>query len=161
MIRLCDSAVVAIRSSASVAIETAVSKPNVMSVPGMSLSIVFGTPTTRRPFGREGERGAKRAVAADHDHGVDAVRLDRPADARVAVAVNVGVSPRRAEDRAAALEDAAHVVAVERLHVPLHEAVPAVADADDLHAVGDGRAADDGANDRVEPGAIAAGGEDA
>ena len=83
------------------------------------------------------------------------------ADAGVAVAVDVRVAPRRAEDRAAALEDAAHVVAVERLHVPLHEAVPAVADADDLHAVGDGRAADDRANDRVEPGAVAAGGEDA
>ena len=49
MIRLCDSAVVEMRSSASVAIETAVSNPNVMSVPAMSLSIVFGTPTTGRP----------------------------------------------------------------------------------------------------------------
>ena len=49
MIRLCDSAVVARRSSASVAIETAVSKPKVMSVPAMSLSIVFGTPITWRP----------------------------------------------------------------------------------------------------------------
>jgi hypothetical protein len=34
---------------ASVAICTAVSKPNVMSVPPRSLSIVFGTPTTGRP----------------------------------------------------------------------------------------------------------------
>ncbi len=34
---------------ASVAICTAVSKPNVMSVPPRSLSIVFGTPITGRP----------------------------------------------------------------------------------------------------------------
>ena len=161
MIRLCDSAVVAIRSSASVAIVTAVSKPKVMSVPGMSLSIVFGTPTTRSPSSRECERSAQRAVAADHDHGVDAVRLDRRPDAGVALAVDVRVASRRAEDRAAALEDAAHVLALERPHVPLHEAVPAVADADDLHPVGDGRTADDGADDRVEPGAVAAGGENA
>ena len=59
MIRLCDSAVVAIRSSASVAIVTAVSKPKVMSVPGMSLSIVFGTPTTRRPS-RESASAVRR-----------------------------------------------------------------------------------------------------
>ena len=44
-----DSAVVEMRSSASVAIDTAVSNPKVMSVPGMSLSIVFGTPTTGSP----------------------------------------------------------------------------------------------------------------
>ena len=68
MIRLCASAVVEMRSSASVAIETAVSKPKVMSVPGMSLSIVFGTPTTRKPLLVERERGPERAVAADHDH---------------------------------------------------------------------------------------------
>ena len=47
--RSCDSAVVVIRSIASVAICIAVSKPNVTSVPGMSLSIVFGTPTSGTP----------------------------------------------------------------------------------------------------------------
>lgn len=49
MIRLCASAVVVIRSSASLAIWTAVSKPKVTSVAAMSLSIVFGIPITRRP----------------------------------------------------------------------------------------------------------------
>ncbi len=44
--RSCDSAVVCSRSIASVAICTAVSKPNVTSVADRSLSIVFGTPTT-------------------------------------------------------------------------------------------------------------------
>ena len=44
-----DSAVVCSRSMASVAICTAVSKPNVSSVPSMSLSMVLGTPTTGSP----------------------------------------------------------------------------------------------------------------
>ena len=47
--RSCDSAVVVMRSIASVAICTAVSKPNVTSVAAMSLSIVFGTPTSGSP----------------------------------------------------------------------------------------------------------------
>ena len=47
--RLWDSAVVCRRSIASVAICTAVWKPNVKSVPPRSLSIVFGTPTTWTP----------------------------------------------------------------------------------------------------------------
>ena len=46
--RSCDSAVVWRRSMASVAICTAVWNPNVTSVPTMSLSIVFGTPTMGR-----------------------------------------------------------------------------------------------------------------
>ena len=50
MTRLCDSAVVWIRSMASVAVETAVSKPKVKSVPDRSLSIVLGTPTTGSPI---------------------------------------------------------------------------------------------------------------
>ena len=44
-----DPAVVVIRSIASAAICTAVSNPKVTSVPGMSLSIVFGTPTIGMP----------------------------------------------------------------------------------------------------------------
>lgn len=44
-----DSAVVFRRSMASVATPTAVSNPNVRSVEEMSLSMVFGTPTTGIP----------------------------------------------------------------------------------------------------------------
>ena len=44
------AAVVWIRSIASVAMPTAVSKPKVRSVPSRSLSIVFGTPTIRIPW---------------------------------------------------------------------------------------------------------------
>src|SRR5438105_593778 len=50
MTRLCASAVECRRSTASVAIATAVSNPNVRSVPERSLSIVFGTPTTWMPI---------------------------------------------------------------------------------------------------------------
>ena len=50
MTRWCASAVVCSRSSASVAIIRAVSKPKVTSVPPMSLSIVLGTPMTGTPF---------------------------------------------------------------------------------------------------------------
>src|SRR5260370_6196092 len=48
--RLCASAVECSRSTASVAIVTAVSKPKQASVPLKSLSIVFGTPTHFTPF---------------------------------------------------------------------------------------------------------------
>ena len=44
--RWCDSAVLCSRSIASVATWSAVSCPNVTSVQSMSLSMVFGTPTT-------------------------------------------------------------------------------------------------------------------
>lgn len=49
MTRWWDSAVVFSRSMASVATPTAVSKPKVRSVAEMSLSMVFGTPTTGMP----------------------------------------------------------------------------------------------------------------
>ncbi|CAM5253268.1 hypothetical protein SBADM41S_06425 [Streptomyces badius] len=49
MTRWWDSAVVFRRSMASVATPTAVSNPNVRSVEEMSLSMVFGTPTTGIP----------------------------------------------------------------------------------------------------------------
>ncbi len=44
------SAVVWSLSTASVAVDTALLKPKVTSVASRSLSIVFGTPTTRTPF---------------------------------------------------------------------------------------------------------------
>ncbi len=47
--RSCDAAVECSRSIASVAICTAVWKPNVKSVALRSLSIVFGTPTVGKP----------------------------------------------------------------------------------------------------------------
>ena len=158
--RSCDSAVVVMRSIASVAICTAVSKPKVTSVAAMSLSIVFGTPTIGTPLRREPERRAERAVAADHDHRVDPLALERRGHRRGALAVDVRVAPRRAENRAATLEDAAHRVAVERAKLPLHEAVPPVEDPDDLGAVPPCRARRHAADHGVQPGTVAARGQD-
>src|SRR2546425_106236 len=50
MMRWCDSAVVWILSTASVAVCRAVSKPKVISVAERSLSMVLGTPTSFMPF---------------------------------------------------------------------------------------------------------------
>jgi hypothetical protein len=59
----------------------------------------------------EPQRRTQSAVASDYDEPADPVCLERGTEARKTVAVNVGIVPRRAQDRAAALEDAAHVVA--------------------------------------------------
>ena len=50
MIRRCAAAVVCSRSRASLANDTAVSNPKQFTVPTMSLSIVFGTPTMGMPI---------------------------------------------------------------------------------------------------------------
>ena len=114
----------------------------------------------RHALRREPERRAERAVAADHDHRVDPLALERPGHRRGTLAVDVRVAPRRAENRAATLEDAAHRVAVERAKLPLHEAVPPVEDPDDLGAVPPCRARRHAADHGVQPGAVAARGQD-
>ena len=158
--RSCDSAVVVMRSIASVAICTAVSNPIVASVPAMSLSIDFGTPTTGTPSSTRRARRAQRAVAADYDERVEPLALDRRGDRRATLAVDVWVAPRRAEDRPAALQQAAHRVSVERADAALHQPVPAVEDPDDLGTVLSVRAGDHTADRRVQAGAVATAGED-
>jgi hypothetical protein len=71
MTRWCASAVTCRRSIASVAKLTAVSKPNVLVVSTMSLSIVFGHADERHAELRELVRDRERAVAADHDERVE------------------------------------------------------------------------------------------
>ena len=93
----------------SVACENAVRKPKLWSMNGMSLSIVFGTPTTairssRSAITRGDRLGAvQRAVAADHEQDVDPELLQAVDDL-------LGILPaaRAAEDRAAVLVDVAH-----------------------------------------------------
>ena len=71
---------------ASVAICTAVWKPNVKSVAARSLSMVFGTPTDRDAgLGGEARGHAERVLAADRDQGVDALALERVEHPRHAV----------------------------------------------------------------------------
>ena len=150
----------------SVARENAVRKPKLWSMNGMSLSIVFGTPTTAMRSPRCGDhagdllRAVQRAVAADHEQDVDAHLLEAVDDL-----LRVLAAARAAEDRAAVLVDAAHDVGVE-LHdlVPVagDEALVAVAEAEDpAHAVVARELHHQAADDVVEPGAETAAGDDA
>jgi hypothetical protein len=120
----------------------------------------LGHPDDGHAFLGQAQCRSQRAVAADDDHRVDAARLERGADAHVAVGVDVRVSSRGAEDRAAALQDAADRVAVERPHRALEQAVPAVEDPDDLVPVSL-RPRHHRADHRVQAGAVAARGQDA
>ena len=102
---------------------TAVSKPNVMTVLSRSLSIVFGTPTTRSPFFAKAVGDGERAVAADGDQRVDPVAGEGRQELVGAVdlarrpvgllhRVLEGVAAvRRAEDRAAEMGDPPHALA--------------------------------------------------
>ena len=69
------------------------------------------------------------------------------------------VGAARAEDRAAARQDAAHLRDAERRGDALERALPAVAEADELVAVLLHALADDGTDDGVETGAVAAAGQ--
>ncbi len=128
------SAVVCSLSIASSAVFTAVSKPNVVTVPATSLSIVLGTPTIFMPLSEQSVGDRQRAVAADGDDGVDAHlprvrrsarRSDRsPRTCRPACCARpleriaaVG----GAQDRAAQVRDAAHGFARERDDVVVAE----------------------------------------
>ena len=73
----------------------------------------LGDADHRHAVGRQPARDAERVLAADRDQRVDAFALERLAHERGAVgAVLVGVRARRAEDRAAAVQDARRVLGV-------------------------------------------------
>ena len=160
-IRLWLSAVVCRRSMASVATCTAVSKPKVTSVPPRSLSIVFGTPTTGRPCS-----ACSRAAAPSVSSPPIAIRPSRCRPARLSleprrpVVALERVGARGAEDRPAAGQDPARGLDRQLVVVVLERPAPAVAEADDGVPVVVDALADDGADDRVEPRAVAAAGED-
>ena len=122
-------------SIASVMRWRAVSAPMVMSVPKAWLSINSKRPTTTmrgwsRPSGRDAAGGhevlqqagplaaeqvgaVEAAVAADHDQAVDAGREDVAGGGQPAFARPEPLGPRGADDRAAAVHDAAHRVPAE------------------------------------------------
>ena len=80
----------------------------------------------------------ERALAADRDDRVDAVRVEHPLDVLGAAALALErVGAARAEDRAALLGEAAHVVTRDRHEVALDDAPPAPAEADELRVVRD------------------------
>ena len=155
--RSCDSAVVCRRSIASVAIETAVSNPNVWSVPAMSLSIVFGTPITGRPCSTvQPCRDPERVLAADGDQGVELLeRLTHGVDASLHAE---RVRAARVQDRPAARQDARDGLEVERAKEPFDEPAPAAQHADRLGVVVD-EAVRRRANDGVEPRAVTPAGQ--
>ena len=85
---------------------------------------------------REAVGGRERALAADRDDAVDAVAVQRLRDVLGAAArALVGVGAARAEDRAADLRQALHLVPREREEVAVDDPAPAVADADELEVV--------------------------
>ena len=156
MTRSCDSAVECRRSIASVAICTAVWKPNVKSVALRSLSIVLGTPTVGKPASN-----SLRATPSVSSPPIGiSTSMPRSFERRehplLAVLGLVDVRPRGAEDRAALVQDAARVRARQLDRVVLEHALPALAKAEDLVPVVVDPLADDSADDGVEAGTVAA-----
>ena len=162
----------------SVAKDTAVSKPNVTTVRLRSLSIVLGTPTMRTPFfaralAMVSEPSPPTATTASmpfasraFDQLVRAVHLDhRPV--RLLHRELEGIpGVRRADDRPPEVRDAPDQLGGQRDEPPVgvlvgqEDPVVAVADADHLPALVV-RGQDDGADDGIEPGRVAAPGADA
>ena len=161
MIRLCDAAVVCRRSIASVAICTAVSKPKVKSVPMTSLSIVLGTPIVGTPSSTNSLRViiivCSPPIAMIASKPSSSTACLTSADA---VLLAVRVVARGRDDRAAQLQDAADLRAVEVDEVALRQAAITGDQPDRVVAFGD-QLARRRADDCVESGAVAAGGEDA
>ena len=111
----------------------------------------------RQPVGR-----GEGPLAADRDDAVEPVAVHRLGDVVGAAARPlVGVRAAGAEDRAAHLRQALHLVPGQREEVAVDDTPPAVADADELEVVRGGALEHDAADDRVEPGAVAAARQDA
>ena len=101
-------------------------------------------------------RGVQRAVAADADERLDALRLQRRQDGVEAAVVGVRVVAGGAEERAADGQLVADVLAGERQAEPVDDAPPPVAEADDRVPVLALAALDDGADRGVQAGDVAA-----
>ena len=106
---------------------------------------------------------AEGVLAADDDQRVHAeaaqVVLDPLDPAAAGPGLLERVGPRRAEDRAAARQDAAHRGDVERHRVRLERPAPAVAEPDELEPVFLDPLAHHRADDGVQPGAVATTGQ--
>ena len=102
---------------------------------------------------------AERVLAADRDERVQPFALEVLEHVLDAAVDLERVRARGAEDRAAARQDPGDVAALERLDDPLDEPAPALAHGGDLPAAVE-RPPGDGADDGVQPGAVAAARED-
>ena len=105
-------------------------------------------------------RDAQAPVATDDDQAVEPEVGERALDPFDAVVGVERAPPPGTEHRPAAREQTAHRLDRERRRPPLHHAVPRVEEADDLVAVRPLALADDRTDHRVQPGAVAAAGED-
>ena len=105
-----------------------------------------------------GERGgdAERVLAADRDERVDPFALERVVHACHPAVHLARVRPRRAEDRATAVQEPACVGDRQFAHLAFDDAAPPVTEPDDLVAVHAFTLAHDRADHRVESGAVAA-----
>ena len=110
-------------------------------------------------LGVQPRRDAERVLAADRDERVEALALEALEHGVDAAVELVRVRARGAEDRAAARQQARDLAAAERLEDPVDEPAPALAHADHLVPARE-RPPRDRADDRVQPGAVAAAGED-
>jgi hypothetical protein len=114
-----------------------------------------------QPLGGQPGRDPEGVLAADGHQRVDA-QVGQVAPHLLDAVVHLHhVGARAAEDRAAARQDAARRLDVERHGDLLQRPPPAVAEPEELVAVHLDALADDGADDRVEAGAVATAGEDA
>ena len=142
---------------ASVAICTAVVNPNVMSVPTMSLSMVFGTPT----MGRLKSWNSLQATVSD-PLPPTTTRPSIPMSLNVAATCSgpsglvVRAAAPGAQQGAALRQHAAQRPHVERHRSALAHAIPRVEEPDQLVAIVELALANDRPNDRVESGAITA-----
>ena len=108
-----------------------------------------------------GELGgdAEGVLAADRDQRVDPVGREVVLDPLDAAVDLERVGARGLQDRAAARQDAADLVDAERGGQVLQRPAPAVEEADELEAVLPDALADDGPDDGVQAGAVAAAGQ--
>ncbi len=161
MTRWWDSAVVCNRSIASVAIWTAVSNPNVTSVPDRSLSMVLGTPTAGRP------RCCSRSAAPSVSSPPMATRASSPCASHRgqgtigALFRGEGIGAGRAQDRPSLGQDGPTLLDSERDRRVLEHTEPTIEEADALVTVTDGAPHDDRADDGVQSRTVTPTGEDA
>jgi hypothetical protein len=108
---------------------------------------------------RELAGDAERVLAADRDERVEPQLVERGPDAIQPVLLLEHVGPGGAEDRPAAMQDAARALVGQLHRVGGEYAGPAVAEADELVSVRVDPLAHDGADDGVEAGAVPASGQ--
>src|SRR4029079_11709928 len=104
-------------------------------------------------------RPPERVLATDGDQRVHTQVLQVVLDPRDAVLDGERVGPRGAQNRAAPRQQPAHRRDVQRHGRGLERASPAVAEAEERVPVLRYALADDGPDDRVQPGAVPASGE--